>query len=66
MFVISLYRYYAYNNLFNISVNISYAKSTLLNILLLFIAHAFAYTHNGKQKRVITDMRYHRNNNDAQ
>jgi len=27
-------------------VNISYAKSTLLNILLLSTSHIFVYTHN--------------------
>jgi len=30
-------------------VNISYAKSTLLNILLLSTSPIFVYTHNGKQ-----------------
>ena len=33
-------------------VNISYAKSTLLNILLLFTALTVVYTKNGKQKRM--------------
>ncbi len=31
-------------------VNISYAKSTLLNILLLFTALTVVYTKNGKTK----------------
>ena len=51
--------------LVNYYVNISYAKSTLLNILLLFIDDTFAYTHNGKQKRMVTARRYHRKNNHA-
>ena len=33
----------------NHCVNISYAKSTLLNILLLSTSPIFVYTHNGKQ-----------------
>ena len=37
--------------LVNYYVNISYAKSTLLNILLLFMWQTFAYTNNGKQKK---------------